>query len=203
MDHIHHAYLLIGERDAALEFLQNFWDERGVKLSGSPDYFPLISEVFGIDEARKLSDSASRKSFTGKKVFFIAPERITLEAQNALLKTFEDPYEETHFFLAVREEELILPTLRSRMQFLKVAGENESDDAKKFLASSYKERLTFAKKFADAEENLSAFLDRLLNHLREKNGSRELLKPVFEARRYSDDRAASARLILEHLALVL
>ena len=199
---IHHAYLLAGERQAAERFLNDFWKERGVKLYGSPDFFLWQDSLFGIDDARKLSEYAARRAFTGKKIFFIAPEKITPEAQNALLKTFEDPIENTHFFLSVREEELILPTLRSRMQVVKVEGkEGSGGEAKKFLSMAPKQRLAFAKKFAEDEKSLSVFLDSLMLELRRAGSSG--LSRVYEARRYSDDNSASARLVLEHLSLCL
>jgi hypothetical protein len=214
---IHHAYLLVGESNAAEEFLHSFWLEKGVRLNGSPDFFLFSEALFGIDEARSITESASRKAFVEKKVFFIAPERITVEAQNALLKTFEDPYEDTHFFLCVREEELILPTLRSRMQVLRISrsdlntdSQGPTFDAKKFFKLGLKERLNFAKKFADSDllagrqgRSLSVFLDELLTLLRADVKKSDALNKVYQVRRYSDDRAASARLILEHIALVL
>jgi hypothetical protein len=218
---IHHAYLLVGENSVAEEFIHSFWLDNGLKLSGSPDFFVFKEVLFGIDEARSLAETASRKAFVEKKVFFIAPERITREAQNALLKTFEDPYEDTHFFLCVREEELIIPTLRSRMQVLRTlrsdlnsdlpAGKAGSQgptfdaklDAKKFLSLPLKDRLNFAKKFADSEKNLSVFLDDLLTLLRSDVAKSGALNKIYQVRRYSDDRAASSRLILEHLSLVL
>jgi len=199
---MHHAYLLVGDPKEAEAYLRAFWNERGMELSGSPDYFVYKGELFGIEDARSLSDYAQRKAFIERKIFFIAPERMSREAQNALLKTFEDPIENTHFFLVSREEELIIPTLRSRMQTLHVQHSVLNNEAEKFLSLSLKDRLNFAAKFADAGENLSAFLDKLMLLLK-KTGKLDSVKCVYEARKYSDDRAAAPRLILEHLALVL
>lgn len=192
----------MGDSASAEAFLFSFCEERGIKLAGSPDYFPFLESLFGIDEARKLSEYAAKKAFTEKKIFFISPEKITVEAQNALLKTFEDPYEDTHFFLAVREEELVLPTLRSRMQMMRVAKDDRSEEAIKFLKMGVKERMAFIKKFVDEEKNLSLFLDELMLVLR-KEGKHEAVKKIYEVRKYADDRAASRRLILEHLAVSL
>ncbi len=200
---MHHAYLLVGDSVAAEEFLRNFWVEKGVKLAGHPDYFPYAETLFGIDEARKLSVQAAKKAFLKHKVFFINPQKITSEAQNALLKTFEDPYEDTFFFLVIREEELILPTLRSRMNSVRLTSKSgELSEAKEFLKLGIKERMAFVKKFVDKEKNLSIFLDELLLILR-SGGEREKVKKVYEVRRYSDDRSASSRLVLEHLSLML
>jgi len=192
---MHHAYLLVGGSAEAEEFLHDFWRERGVTLKGSPDFFAWREALFGIEEARKLAEAAAKKAFTGKKIFLVAPERITVEAQNALLKTFEDPYDNTHFFLVAREAELVIPTLRSRMQTLHVKSSVEGHGAENFLQLSVKERLNFVRKFVDHEKNLSAFLDELLRISRSRK--------VYDVRKWSDDRAASPRLILEHLAVVL
>ncbi len=200
---MHHAYLLVGDSRAAGEFLRAFCEERGIKLAGSPDYFPYTESLFGIEEARKLTLQASKKAFIKEKVFFITPEKITSEAQNALLKTFEDPYENTHFFLVIRDEELVLPTLRSRMFSIKLTNKaSEASEAQTFLKQGTKDRLAFVKKFVDKEKNLSIFLDELMLVLKE--GKRfDALKRVYEVRRYSDDRSTSPRLILEHLSVVL
>lgn len=212
LNNLHHAYLVIGNSLEAEKYLHAFFESEGLKLSGSPDFFLYKEPLFGIEEARALSVSATRKAFIDKKIFLIAPEKLTHEAQNALLKTFEDPYPDTHFFLVVREEELILPTLRSRMQTVRVTrsnlvqtgqGSTLSLEAKKFLSLSIADRIAFAKKFADTEKNLSVFLDNLLSLLREDNNLMKSVEQVYKTRLVSDDRGVSVRLILEHLALVL
>ncbi|MEK7176065.1 MAG: hypothetical protein AAB695_01680 [Patescibacteria group bacterium] len=196
LNNLHHAYLVVGEREAARSSLISFFKEQGVALIGSPDFFIFSEDVFGVSDARELNIAATGKAFGTRKIFFIAPERLTHEAQNALLKTFEDPYPDTHFFLVVREEALVLPTLRSRMQLMRLTNEaNEANEAKKFLKLSLKDRLKFAKAFADNEKNLSEFLDELLLISKSRR--------IYNLRLLSDDRGAAPRLILEHLALIL
>jgi hypothetical protein len=200
---LHHAYLLIGSREAAEKAVLSLFEENGIKLIGSPDFFVFKEPVLGIDDARRLSEQAIRHAFTDKKVFLLSPEKLTLEAQNALLKTFEEPIEHTHFFLVLREENLAIPTLRSRVQVIHLDGETEDlKEVRKFLSLPIKDRLTFIKKFVDKEENLSAFLDKLLLILKEEKDMGRLEK-VYKVRLMSDDRGALPRLILEHLAVVL
>ncbi len=188
-------------REAEALILDSFRAD-GIELIGSPDYVVINESLFGIDEARKLSDFALRKAFGEKKVFLIAPEKITDEAQNALLKTFEEPIEGTHFFLVLRDSAVLLPTLRSRLQVLSLEEGEMGKDAEKFLSMNVKERLAFVKKFVDAEKNLSHFLDDLLSMLKER-GKSEALQAVYPLRLVSDQRGTSARLVLEHLSLVL
>ena len=104
---LHHANLLIGGSEEAESYVRLFCDDCGVKVANNPDFFAFRMDTFGIDEARELKILAARKAITTKKIFLIAAERLTREAQNALLKTFEDPFPDTFFFLRTREEALI------------------------------------------------------------------------------------------------
>src|SRR3989344_1002069 len=111
---LHHANLLIGTPREAESYLRSFYNNLGIRLANNPDFVAFRAEIFGIDEARALRILSTRKAVTtakagqvSSKIFFITPMRLTLEAQNALLKTFEDPSPGTYFFLAMREESLI------------------------------------------------------------------------------------------------
>jgi hypothetical protein len=202
---LHHANLLIGEREEAEVSLREFCNKLGIELKNNPDFFAFRNEVFGIEEARRLRLQASQKALTGKKIFFISPLRLTLEAQNALLKTFEDPTPDTFFFLVTREEALILPTLRSRMETVSVSKNlpSELTDAEEFLSLSLRSRLSFVKKFIEKEKSLPVFLDNLLGLVRKKDHTGVLVEKVYNVRRFASDTAVLPRLILEHLSLVL
>src|SRR3990167_2823232 len=179
---MHHANLLIGAPEEAESYLRSLCENLGVWLPNNPDFFAFKAETFGIDEARELKLLSVRKAVGSprhggvKKIFLITPMRLTLEAQNALLKTFEDPFPDTYFFLAVREEGLIIPTLRSRMQTIRVhrGDASVSGDAEEFFSLSIKERLLFAQRFVDEKKNLLVFLDSLLLLLKSKEKERGL-----------------------------
>lgn len=198
---LHHAYLLVAED---LSFLDSILDQLEIRRAGNPDFLIYRLETFGISEARELSAKAVRKSFSDRKIFAIHADTMTLEAQNALLKTFEEPYPGTHFFVLVREEEMLIPTLRSRMMILKSeAQETKLTEAEKFLSLGIKERLLFVKKFIEEERQLAPFLDNLLKVLKEKREPVDKIDRIFSMRRFAEDRSASSRLILEHLSLVI
>ena len=206
----HHANLLVGTPEEAESYLRSFCRSLGIELPNNPDFFAFKMETFGIDEARELKLLSARKAVVGRKIFFILPTRLTLEAQNALLKTFEDPFPLTFFFLSVREEGLIVPTLRSRMQTVHVryggrygGNASVSAEAEKFLSLSIKDRLLFAKKFADEEKSLPVFLDDLLFLLRRQGRRGKSLENVYNIRCFVGDSLVSPRLIIEHLSLIL
>ena len=189
----HHANLLVGSRESAKGYLHNLSEDLGIRLAGNPDVFILEPETFGIDEAREVRTFAARKAFGEMKIFFISSPLITLEAENALLKTFEDPYPDTYFFLVVQDVGVVIPTLLSRMQVTKLYPSlDEGDEAEKFLDSNIKERMSYAKDF---EGDLPRFLDQILTLRR--------IPVVHKMRLMSTRHAAPSRLILEHLALVL
>ena len=187
--------------------MRSFCDNLGLKLANNPNFITFKMETFGIGEARELRILATRKAIVHKKIFFISSAHLTLEAQNALLKIFEDPSLDTYFFLVAREEALIIPTLRSRMQISRLSpnyqGSTLTQEAEKFLLLSIKERLLFAKKFTDEDMNLSSFLDSILLLLKKQGKTRTLIENVYNLRRFTDDPATLPRLVIEHLSLVL
>ncbi len=90
----------------------------------------------------------SEKGFSlGKKIFLISANNFTLDAQNTLLKMFEEPIENTHFFLIVPDINSLLQTLVSRFYLIKSeAGlEVELKEANKFIALSLNDRINFIK----------------------------------------------------------
>ncbi|MDO8590296.1 MAG: hypothetical protein Q7R69_03455 [bacterium] len=202
---MHHASLLIGGAEEGELYVRSLYASLGIELANNPDFFVFKKETFGIDEARELKLLSARKALTNRKIFLIVPTRITLEAQNALLKTFEEPFPDTYFFLVTREESLIVPTLLSRMQIVRISGHKilGSKDAEVFLASSVKDRLLFAKTFADEEKSLPIFLDNLLLLLRQRVGKNGPVESVYRIRRLVRDPVLAPRLTIEHLSLVL
>lgn len=206
---LHHAYLLVGEREEADKYIEDVFKAEDINSHGNPDVFVIEQSVFGVDDARVLGDRAVEKAFGKEKVFVIHAEKFTTEAQNALLKTLEDPTPNTHFFISAREAQILLPTLLSRLYQVRVGGELEKNkEVEKFLTKTLKQRIDFAKKFADEREErgagaLAEFLDSLLLKLRSEGAPLETQKKILILRTYARDSAAMPRLILEHLALVL
>lgn len=211
----HHSYFIHSFKDS-VEHLKTFLKEKfDINHSQNPDFFHEKYEVLGIDESRKLKDLHLSKSFLedGKRIFIIEANGITHEAQNALLKIFEEPNENTHFFLIMPSIEVLLPTLRSRLQILNSPDQDSSEETikevREFLKLSKKEKVKYvddlAKKIsddeltkADAQEFLGA-LEMILYEDKEKNT--EGLRAVVKARNYINDRSPSVKQLLEFVAL--
>jgi hypothetical protein len=169
-----------------------------------------LHETFGIDEARELVARASLKNF-GEATFLVATPSITAEAQQALLKLFEEPQPGTTFVLLVPRG-VILPTLLSRMAPYPHQGPTlmTHGGAKKFLSASHTERSEeIARILKDDEgvkERVREFLDSLERELHPRISEpvvREGLEDIAMVRDYLRDRSPSVKMLLEHLALCL
>lgn len=205
----HHAYLLLGGGKEIESYLSGEFERLELKRVGNPDVFEKSFNVFGVDDAREVGDRAVEKAFGELKLFIISAEKFTTEAQNALLKTLEDPVPNTHFFICAKEAGVLLPTLLSRLHKINLGREGEiGTEVEKFLKKTLKQRLDFAKKFNDEREErgagaLANFLDSLLLKLKEQKEPLDVMKKVLTLRTFARDSGASSKIILEHLALVL
>ncbi len=208
---LHHAYLVVGSKVEGEKHVTGVLDLLGLKKAGNPDFHAYRADSFDIESAREVREKAREKPFGQKKIFLISAERFTHQAQNALLKTFEEPSPHVHFFILLNAPDLLLPTLLSRMQVVRPELPLIKSSDENFLKLNLKDRLKFAQKFADLsansgagdEKSLPVFLDSLMGHIRENGGMSERLEKIFIVRRFADDPSKSSRLILEHLALVL
>ncbi len=74
-----------------------------------------------IDQIRELQDELTKAPFMAKKrfVIFLYGENLTIEAQNSLLKTLEEPPDNTVFIMVSSNIGKILPTIRSRSRLIK------------------------------------------------------------------------------------
>ncbi len=199
---LHHAYLILGSKTESEVYFASVLSSLGLKEAGNPDFHGYRMDSFDIESAREVRDKARERPFGLKKIFLISAERFTHQAQNALLKTFEEPSKNVHFFILLNAPDLLLPTLLSRMQIVRSDHKNVVGP-EEFLRLNLKDKLKFAQKFADDEKSLSAFLDSLMSLIRTNGSMDKNLEKIFIVRRFTDDPSKNSRLILEHLALVL
>lgn len=92
-----------------------------------PDYYQLVPEkgksTLGVDAVREITEKLyERARLGGAKVVWIDDAALLTEAAaNALLKTLEEPPENTWFFLQCEEPARLLATLRSRCRHFHLA----------------------------------------------------------------------------------
>lgn len=205
----YHAYVIEGEEALVLPKLEDFFVSDGIMLRGNPDYHVTLVEQFLIDDANKLIVNAHLRSVGEKKIFVYSFGFITHEAQNALLKLFEEPPLGTHFFLIVPTASLLLPTVRSRMQVIQTSKDAEMGDnvfskqVQNFLNANKAERIALVKDIAADRAKAAQFFDVLEHALVKRTKSTETLEALYRAKNYIRDRGASPKILLEYLALMV
>ncbi len=82
-----------------------------------------------IDAIRAVVEQASFRPFEGRRrvVVIDDADRLVVEAQNALLKTLEEPPDASVFVLVTSRPHMLLPTVRSRCPELRFGGLPTSD----------------------------------------------------------------------------
>jgi DNA polymerase III delta prime subunit len=206
---LHHAYVIEGNADkirrALFDFIQH---ELKHDIQGNPDFWHRQTDSLSIDDARELRDIQSNKAFgTGRKIFVVEMIGMSVEAQNALLKVFEEPTPLTHFFLIMPSSEILLPTLRSRVAVISDQEKKEgSAEAKKFVSLSPAARLKAVSEIIEEKDKAKAIslVTNLILHFSAKPMEYSAaLNNLLKARSYLNDRSASLKLILEHISLTI
>lgn len=81
-----------------------------------------------IDSIRQIIQFVSLQNISKARVIIIdGAEKLNQGSANALLKTLEEPPEETYFFLISTSLSKILPTIRSRSQAMRFSGLSEDE----------------------------------------------------------------------------
>lgn len=208
----HHAYVCYGE--GGEKRARALGKTLGLE-EGNQDLILLSYTLFSVDDARSLQDVVRTTSLSGKKLIILSISRIFHEAQNALLKTFEEPPEGTTLVLCVPSEGMLLETLRSRLIALETKEEKE-EVGELFLKGNATARakiietiLSKAKK-DDGEEKQEARRDALLlaQSLVRAVGAKEKTKEVLQYLKdlhtfipILHERSAPLKPILEHLLI--
>ncbi|MBI5138766.1 MAG: hypothetical protein HZA95_03130 [Candidatus Vogelbacteria bacterium] len=216
---LHHAYLIEGDGEVFREDLLNLIEKiLESPIHGNPDFWQHKTTLFGIDNSHELHTRQSRMAFGKRKCFLIEAGSFSVDAENALLKTLEDPTPFNHFFIIFRSKDLLLPTLLSRMYILEDESTLWNNEAAGFLASDVSERLKyiekfFSKKTSSTEEKreikrrFSVFLSDILKELHRRmpldGKNYEVYTAFNKVKKYADDSGAASELVGEFVALAL
>ncbi len=133
-----------------------------------------FEKTLGIDDVRNLQKRLYLKPFKSQtKALIIAIlDRVTLEAQNSLLKVLEEPPNHTIIVLVSTSKELFLPTVLSRSVLIELKDEGlklSEEEIKSFadiLSNLPKyeagDRLKIAETYGKTREEANIFLEKII-----------------------------------------
>lgn len=217
----HHAYFFAGDTEKGIEKALAYGkEELGLVAINNPNVVVFRYGLFSVDDARRVIRMAGQASMGGdQKLIIVAVERIFHEAQNALLKLFEEPPIGTTLVLVVPSAGILLATLRSRLVALGKQKIQVSEEATAFLAAEAGEREKVIAKLLDRtksdkdEEKQAARGEalRLVEGLAgaaylswQKKGSEDTKLFMHDLERFIPilhERSAPLKLIFEHILL--
>jgi len=212
----HHAYLYEGSMALLQPLAEDACARFRFSVNSNPDVHVELWEKFGIDESRALVMQTSLRSVQGRSLFVLGIASITSEAQQALLKLFEEPGEGVVFVVLVPHGTL-LPTLRSRfLDYPEKISRLNLDigmEAAEFLSWPYAKRSAWVTAFLKGDDDglrqkVLVFVNGIEKELHKHLGvnPKEVgpaLADVAHFRGYLADRAPSIKMILEHFAATL
>lgn len=139
-----HAYLLIGEDGIGKSILAN---NLAIKILGKEEekeyadiiHYRNIKKGMGVNEIRELIEETNKKPFEGEKkvIIIYKSEKMTQQAQNAFLKTIEEPPKGVYIILLCENSQAILDTMKSRCQIHKLNMLTE-EEIRQYIDDNYK-----------------------------------------------------------------
>lgn len=145
LDKLSHAHLIVGEDGIGKSILAR---NIGFNILGENEdkkYVDLVEwrveknkSTIGVNSIRTLNEEIHKKPYEGNKKVIIIYDahKMTVQAQNAFLKTIEEPPKNVFILLLCENLEVILDTIKSRSQIHKLKKLNE-DEMQKFLKINY------------------------------------------------------------------
>ena len=122
-----HAHLIAGEDGVGKGKLANIWAKFILNGDLDREYVDIINyssekSSFGVDDVRDIIEEVYKKPFEKDKKVIIIHEgnKLTIQAQNALLKTIEEPPKGVYIIILCESLELILDTIKSRCEIYKL-----------------------------------------------------------------------------------
>ncbi|MBW6410341.1 DNA polymerase III subunit delta' [Clostridium weizhouense] len=126
-DSFSHANLIIGDDGIGKSMLANYLANNILGVTYDREYVDIINyypslSSFGVDDIRAIIDETNKKPYEGERKVLILHKcnKLTISAQNALLKTIEEPPKGVFLILLSESLELILDTIKSRCQIYKL-----------------------------------------------------------------------------------
>lgn len=168
------AYLIIGNNpEQQKKEARKICQKLGVSFKANhPDALIVEPErSIGIDQIRQIKDFLTKKNWQGKGkklVVIWQAQLMTPEAQNAFLKTLEEPPGNSLIILLANNKNALLPTIISRCHLINLVPTPKQKEAvlqvnwQELVNLSLDQRLKTAESIAQDREKAQAWLENLI-----------------------------------------
>ncbi len=226
-DSLHHAYLVSGDAADLEQLQQSLALLFDIDFASCPDVFVREFGTMLVGDAREVVDFASKSALVagGCKIICISASSINLNAQNALLKTLEEPTKDTYIFIITPSIGTLLPTILSRCMQMEFATSpsvslTTSEEVEAFVKAKVPERLKVVERLVKKNKDkkidkarILALLSGLEVYLHTNKPAsvqsdaldkwKMSVRAVLSAREYVNDKGAMSKMLMESVALVI
>ena len=216
-----HAHLIVGENGIGKSEVAKLFALKILNKSENKDYIDIINyrakkTSIGVDDVRSIIEEVNKKPFEGDKKVIIIHDgnKLTVQAQNALLKTIEEPPNGVYIILLCESIETILETIRSRCQIYKltplskeeltqyiIKNLNETNKEKLYAAISFSEGIPGKAELLLTNEHLNklrSILMELFKNIGSLSAAR-LLEYESQLAAYKDDREEILKILVSYI----
>jgi len=185
-DSFSHANLIVGNDGIGKSIIAKYLSNHIIKDKNEVESVDIVryhpsSNSFGVDDVRNIINEVSKKPYEGdKKVLILYKcDKLTTQAQNALLKTIEEPPHGVYLILLSDSLEIILDTIKSRCQIYKLTPLSK-EEISTYIDNNYTDLTLEDKKSALAySAGIPGKADKFINDEKLKN-LRDICIGLFE-----------------------
>lgn len=165
------SYLIVGgKQEQRKETADKIISRRKVSRFDQIQVEEANIKSIGIDQIRQLQHQLNLKPYSSKvkAALILSAEKLTIPAQNAMLKMLEEPPQNTLIILSSPRAGLLLPTIISRCQIIRLPFLNQKIynpgliTLNSILKSGVGERLKIAGEIASSREKAIEFCQNQL-----------------------------------------
>lgn len=183
-----------------------------LKPQNSADTLIIESEnSIGIDEVRQIVSFLAKKPIqeNHNRVYIVNAHLLTIPAQNALLKTLEEPPGDSLIYLITPSPDQLLPTVLSRVEikpdqnFKEIDGQNLQkiqELLKDLDGKNIGQKLAIVDKLNFTREQALEFLDKLEYFIHQNLNTKINYSAIVQARKYLKANV-NVKLVLDQLVL--
>lgn len=189
-----HAHLIVGADGIGKSILARKFALKILNKEIDRDYIDIVNykvnkNSFGVDDVRAIIDEVMKKPYEGDKKVIIIHDgnKLTIQAQNALLKTIEEPPKGVYIIILTDSIDVMLDTIKSRCQIYKLTHLSKDEislyinrlgtysEIKVLAAIAYSEGIPGKAEHILNDEKLNSLRDYLMNLIIDINDKKNIV----------------------------